>query len=65
MVVVTSPSDLFSSSNLKLCPTDVARDEIQFNHTAHPSLFVPSYLGTAANIVRGEGWVSISLFLSS
>ena len=50
MAVVTSSSDLFSSSNLKLHPADVARDEIQFNHTAHSSLFVPSYLGTAANI---------------
>ena len=50
VVVVTSPSDLFSSSNLKLHPADAARDEIQFNHTAHSSLFVPSYLGTAANI---------------
>ena len=45
MAVVTSPSDLFSSSNLKMCPADVARDEIQFNHTTHSSLFVPSYLG--------------------
>ena len=50
MAVVTSPSDLFSSSNLKLHPADVARDEIQFNHTAHSFLFVPSYLGTAVNI---------------
>ena len=50
MTVVTSPSDLFSSSNLRLHPADVARDEIQFNHTAHSSLFLPLYLGTAVNI---------------
>ena len=50
MVVVTSPSDLFSSSNLKLHPADVARDEIWINHIGHSSLFVPSYLGTAANM---------------
>ena len=50
IMVVTSPSDLFNNSSLRLHPAKNARDEIQFNHTAHSSLFLPSYLGTAANI---------------
>ena len=50
MTVMTSHSDLFSSSNLRLHPAKVVREKIQFNHTAHSSVFLPSYLGTAVNI---------------